>query len=44
VVSFLSSLYILVISPLLDAGLVKIFSQSVGYQFVLLTKSFAVEQ
>jgi hypothetical protein len=31
--SFLSSLYILDISPLLDVGLVKIFSQSVGCLF-----------
>ena len=44
VINFLSSLYILVISPLLDAGLVKIFSQSVGYQFVLLTMSFALQK
>jgi hypothetical protein len=29
--NFLSSLYILDISPLLDVGLVKIVSQSVGY-------------
>jgi hypothetical protein len=35
VISFLRSLYILDISPLSDVGLVKIFSQSVGCQFVL---------
>jgi hypothetical protein len=35
--SFLSSLYILDISPLSDLGLVKIFSQSVGGLFILLT-------
>ena len=39
--NFLSSLYILDISPLSDIGLVKIFSQSVGCHFVLLTVSFA---
>ena len=33
--TFLSSLYILDISPLLDLGLVKILSQSVGCHFVL---------
>ena len=41
---FLSSLYILNISPLLDLGLVKIFSQSVGCRFVLLTVSFALQK
>jgi hypothetical protein len=35
--TFLSSLYILDISPLSDLGLVKILSQSVGGLFVLLT-------
>jgi hypothetical protein len=35
--SFLSSLYILDISPLSDLGLVKILSHSVGGLFVLLT-------
>jgi hypothetical protein len=35
VISFFSSFYILDISPLLDAGLVNIFSQSVGCQFAL---------
>jgi hypothetical protein len=39
--SFLSSLYILDISPLSDLGLVKILSQSFGGLFVLLTVSFA---
>jgi hypothetical protein len=39
--SFLSSLYILDISPLSDLGLVKTLSQSVGGLFVLLTVSFA---
>jgi hypothetical protein len=38
--NFLSSLYILDINPLSDIGLVKIFSQSVGCLFVLLTASF----
>ena len=41
--SFLSSLYILDISPLSELGLVKILSQSVGGLFVLLTVSFALE-
>ena len=40
--NFLSSLYILDISPVLDVGLVKIFSKSVGCHFVLLTVSFAL--
>jgi hypothetical protein len=40
--NFLSSLYILDISPLSDLGLVKIFSQSVVCLFVLLTVSFAL--
>ena len=39
-----SSLYILDISPLLDVGLVKIFSQFDGYCFVLLTVSFALQK
>jgi hypothetical protein len=42
--SFLSSLYILDISPLSDLGLVKILSQSVGSFFVLLTVSFALQK
>ena len=42
--SFLSSLYILDISPLSDLGLVKILSQSVGGLFVLLTVSFALQK
>ena len=37
--NFLSSLYIFDTSPLSDLGLVKIFSQSVGCYFVLLTVS-----
>ena len=41
--NFLSSLYMLHISPLLDVGLVKISSISVGCYFVLLTVSFALE-
>ena len=42
--SFLSSLYILDISPLSDLGLVKILSQSFGGLFVLLTVSFALQK
>ena len=42
--NFLSSLYILDISPVSDVGLVKIFSQSVGGLFVLLTVSFALQK
>ena len=41
--NFLSSLYILDISPLSDLGLVKILSQSGGL-FVLLTVSFALQK
>ena len=41
--SFLSSLYILDISPLSNDGLVKIFSQSVGSLSVLLTVSFSLQ-
>jgi hypothetical protein len=41
--NFLSSLYIFDISSLLDLGLVKIFSQSVGCLFVLLTVSLALK-
>jgi hypothetical protein len=40
----LSSLYILVISTVLDLGLVKVFSQSVGCLFVLFTVSFALQK
>jgi len=40
--NFLSSLYILDISPLSDVGLVKIFSQSAGFHFALLTVSFVL--
>jgi hypothetical protein len=42
--TFLSSLYILDISPLSDLGLVKIPPQSVGSLFVLLTVSFALQK
>ena len=42
--NFLSSLYILEIRSLSDVGLVKIFSHSVGYRFVLLTMSFALQK
>jgi hypothetical protein len=42
--SFLSSLYILDISPLSYLRLVKILSQSVGGLFVLLTVSFALQK
>ena len=42
--NFLSSLYILDISPLSDVGLVKIFSQFVGCRFVLLMVSFALQK
>jgi len=41
---FLSSLYILDTSPLLDVELVKIFSQSVDCHFVLLIVSFALQK
>ena len=37
-------IYIMDISPLLNIGLVKIFSQSVGCHFVLLTVSFALQK
>ena len=40
---FLSSLYILEIRPLSDVGLMKIFSHSVDYHFVLLTVSSALQ-
>ena len=42
--NFLSSLYIVDISSLSEVGLVKIFSQSVGFHFVLLTLSFALQR
>ena len=42
--TFLSSLYILDISSLLDLGLVRIFPQSVGGLFVLLKVSFALQK
>ena len=41
---FLSSLYILEISLLLDVGLVKIFSHSIVCHFVLLTVLFALQK
>ena len=44
VTNFLSSLCILMIRPLSDVGLVKIFSHSVGCRFVLLTVSFALQK
>ena len=44
VTGFLSSLYILEISPLSDLGHVKIFSQSVGCCLVLLTISFVLQK
>jgi hypothetical protein len=40
--NFLRSLYILDISTVLDVRLVKIFSQSSGHHFVLLTVSFTL--
>ena len=42
--NFLNSLYILDISPLLGVELVKIFSQSVGCPYILLTVSFALQK
>ena len=41
--TFLTSLYILDISPLSDLGLVRILTQSVGGLFVLLTVAFALQ-
>jgi len=41
---FSGSLYILDISSLSNVGLVKIFSQSFGCHFVLLTVSFALQK
>jgi hypothetical protein len=41
-VQLLESLYILIISPISDLELVKIFSQSVGCHFILLRVSFAL--
>ena len=41
---FLSSLYILDISPLSDLGLIKIFSQYVAGLFDLWTVSFALQK
>jgi hypothetical protein len=42
--NFFNSLYILDISSLLDVGLIKTFSQSVGCHFLLLTLSFALQK
>ncbi|KAL6033977.1 hypothetical protein STEG23_016765, partial [Scotinomys teguina] len=42
--SFLSSFYTLEISPLLDVGVMKIFSHSVDGQSVLLPISFALQK
>jgi hypothetical protein len=42
--NFYSSLYILDIRPLSDLELLNIPSQSVGYHFVLLTVSFALQK
>jgi hypothetical protein len=42
--NFLSSLYILDISPISDLGLVKNFSQSTGCHFVLVTVSFVLQK
>ena len=42
--NFLSSFYILDISPLLDLGLVKVFPQSICCLFVLLTVSLALQK
>jgi hypothetical protein len=42
--NFLSSLYILDINPLSDLGLIKIFSQSVGCCFVLLSVTFPLQK
>ena len=44
VCTFLGSLWILDISPLLAVGLVKLLCQSVGCCFVLLTVSFALQK
>jgi hypothetical protein len=41
---FLSYVYILVISSLSDEGLVKIFSNSVGCHFALLTVPFTLQK
>jgi len=42
--NFLSSLYVLYVSPLSVVQLVKIFSQSVGCRFVLTTVSFGLQK
>jgi hypothetical protein len=43
-IGFLSSLYILVINPLQDVQVAKIFSHSVGCLFSLVTVSLAVQK
>ena len=42
--SYVSSLYLLVINPLLDTWLANIFSHSICSLFILLTISFAVQK
>ena len=42
--NLLNSLYILDISPLSDVGFIKVFSQSVGCCFVLLSVSFPLQK
>jgi hypothetical protein len=42
--SFLSSLYILDVIPLLDLEFVKIFSHSIGCQFDIFTESFVLQK
>jgi hypothetical protein len=42
--SFFFYIYILDVSPLLEVGLVKIFSQTAGCLFVFLTVSFALQK
>ena len=42
--NFLSFLYILDISHLSDVELVKIFSQPIGYHFILLTVPFDLQE
>ena len=42
--NFLSSLHTLDISPLLEVGLVKIFSQSIGFLFLILAVSVALQK
>ena len=42
--NFLSSLYILDISPRSDVGLIKIFSQSLSFLFAIFTMYFALQK